>query len=355
MRVVLLANAASPHTQRWAGALLERGVEVHVVSIRDAVISGVPVHRVGVGDPGRRGALRSLLSYLRLLLRARRIIGDIDPDVVNAHYSVTHGAIAVFARLRPVVLTVWGTDVVWGNHLVRGPKRWLNRFVMGRVDAVTASSRFLVNAVREIGAGNTPIHLVPFGVDTAVFFPARDRGSARRIGFVKRFDLRYDPLTLVDAFAAMTDTSWRLVMVGGGPLEARLRRRAVELGVDGRVEIQPAVNLHSVPDLMRGLDILVNPSRSESFGVVMLEASASGVPVVATKVGGTAETVIDGETGLVVPVGDTSALAAALDALAADASLRTRLGTAGRRFVETTYEWRDCVEAMVGVLQGVDG
>jgi glycosyltransferase involved in cell wall biosynthesis len=81
--------------------------------------------------------------------------------------------------------------------------------------------------------------------------------------------------------------------------------------------------------------------------VVNLEAAASAIPVVATRVGGTVETVIDGETGLLVEVGDVAALAAALDTLAADAALRARMGAAGRRLVEEHYDWEQCVDAMI--------
>jgi len=345
VRVVILANAASPHTNRWAAALARRGLEVHVLSIRTATIPGATVHRIGVGDPGRRNRVTSLLSYLMLMMVARRRIGRLRPDLVHAHYTVTHGTIAVVARRHPLVVTVWGSDAARGDRPARGPKRWLNRFVLRRADAVTVASHFLAAAATTLGGSAVTPRLVPFGVDTAAFRPGGGGGAV--IGFVKRFDSRYDPISLIRAFAAMRVPGWRLLMVGGGPLEHELRTAAARLGVADRVELRGAVPPEEVPGLLQNIGILANPSRSESFGVVNLEAAASAIPVVATRVGGTAETVIDGETGLLVEVGDVAALAAALDTLAADAALRARMGAAGRRLVEERYDWEQCVDAMI--------
>ncbi len=355
MRVVLLANAASVHTQRWASALASRGFDVHVVSIREFTIPEVQVHRVGVGRPDRKTPLRALLSYGRLLLRSKRLIAEIDPDVINAHYSITHGAIAVIRRLHPVVLTVWGSDVVRGNRVVRGPKRWLNRFVLRRVDGITASSEFLAQGVRSIVGESVLIHDVPFGVDTTVFHPGRTGSGDFTIGFIKHLEALYDPGTLIEAFAAIAPRvpDARLVMAGGGSLQGGLSRRISALGLNDRVDLLGAVPHSVVPDLMRTFDVLVNPSRSESFGAVIIEASATGIPVIVARVGGVLETVVDGETGLLVEPGDVAALTAALLRIAEDPDKRRALGASGRSFVLSRFEFTQCVDSMVDVLRGV--
>ena len=351
MRVVILANASSPHTRRWASALARRSLDVHVLSIRDASIPGVMVHRVGVGGPQRRGRVTSLLSYLMLLVVARRRITRLRPDVVNAHYTVTHGMIAVLARCRPLVVTVWGSDAARGDRPVGGPKRWLNRFVLRRAAAVTTASQFLARITTTLGGESVVPRVVPFGVDTSAFRPAK--GGERLIGFIKRFERRYDPVTLVRALAAMREPDWRLLMVGGGSLRAQLADEAQRLGIGDRVELRGPTPPDEVPAVMASLAILANPSASESFGVVNLEAAATGIPVVATRVGGTAETVVDGETGLLVPVGDAAAMAAALDTLAGDAALRDRMGSAGLRMVEERFDWERCVDSMIAVYRSV--
>jgi glycosyltransferase involved in cell wall biosynthesis len=347
MRILMLANAASPHTRRWAGSLAARGHTVAVVSIRAASIEGVEVTRVGWG---RRGVIPSLVSYLVLLVRVRPVARRFGPDVVNAHYSVTHGAIAVLARLRPVVVTVWGSDLVAGDAIVPGPKRWWNRFVLRRVTAATAASEFLLRAASEVGAKR--VHLIPFGVDTTLFSPRPRPDGPFRVGFVKHLHARYGPDVLIDSFARFTagHPGSRLVMAGSGPMLQGLQRRAAAAGIGDAVEFPGAVAHGAVPDLLAGCDVLVNPSRSESFGVILLEAAAMGLPVIATRVGGTTETVLDGVTGFLVEPGDPEAIARRLTELADDAGMRAMLGAAGRERVVARFEWSQCVDAMEGAL-----
>ena len=101
-----------------------------------------------------------------------------------------------------------------------------------------------------------------------------------------------------------------------------------------------------VPDWLNRFDIYAAPSRLESFGVAVIEASACAVPVVVTDVGGLPEVVIADRTGLIVPREDVPALQAALKRLVLDARLREELGREGRRHVAETYEWERCVDRM---------
>lgn len=356
MNIGLLANAASVHTQRWASAYRQRGHRVTVLSIRGAAIPGVRVETVAAGPAGGEGAGWSLLAYLRLLLACRRRLAAAGVEVLHAHYTVTHGAIAAARRFHPVVVSAWGRDVIWDDGEMPAPLRLANRFALRRADAVTATSAFLAGRVERFLPAGKGVEVVPFGIDPDLFRPRPRDGAAGgfRIGFVKSLRPKYAPEVLLRAFpevlAAVPDA--RLALAGRGPLEPALRRLAAELGVASRVDFLGFVPHDEVPALLAGLDVLVNCSTadSESFGVVVLEASACGVPVVVTPVGGVAEVCVDGETGLHVPPGDAGALAAALIRLAGDTELRRRLGDEGRRFVCRRYLWDDNVRQMLAVL-----
>ncbi|HMB54060.1 MAG TPA: glycosyltransferase [Thermoanaerobaculia bacterium] len=363
MRICLLANARSTHTRRWARAYAEHGHETHVLSIRDAEIPGVRVHPVGPGSPDARGAGRTALRYLALLVTARRRLRRLAPDVLHAHYSTTHGAVAAVAGFHPRVVSVWGADVIWdGGGRMPRPLAWLNRLALARADARTATSDFLATHLRRFAPAGCPVAVIPFGVDPDRFHPAeRPReGGGFRIGFVKTLARKYGPEVLLRAFAAVLRAvpDARLVMAGSGPLEAELRALVEELGLSGRVELPGFVAHDEVPRLMAGFDVFAHPSvyDSESFGVAVLEASACGVPVVATRVGGVPEVCVDGETGLLIEPNDPAELAAALVRLAEDGELRRRLGRQGRRFVLDRYVWSDNVETMLELLrEQVDG
>ena len=139
---------------------------------------------------------------------------------------------------------------------------------------------------------------------------------------------------------ALSPTSARAVIVGEGPIRGRLERRARDTGAADRVHFAGAVSDPELAALYHACDLFVLPSvtRAEAFGMVQIEAMACGKPVVSTAVpSGVPWVNQHGCTGLVVPPGDPGALAAAIESLAADPSLRQRMGDAGRRRVAAEF------------------
>jgi N-acetyl-alpha-D-glucosaminyl L-malate synthase BshA len=133
-----------------------------------------------------------------------------------------------------------------------------------------------------------------------------------------------------------------LQLVGDGPEHERIRGLVRAAGLDEWVQFLGERT--DLPSVLCGADLFLLPSETESFGLAALEAMSCGVPVIASRVGGVPEVVIDGETGLLAPVGDVAAMAAHVVRLLADAPLRARLGAAGRRRAETAFP----LEATVG-------
>ena len=125
----------------------------------------------------------------------------------------------------------------------------------------------------------------------------------------------------------------KVALVGGGPLESKLKELASELGVADQAHFLGYCELEAVRALLQGCSFFVLPSRSEPFGIVILEAMAVGKAVVATRVGGIPEFVSDGENGILVEPDDPQALAEALCKVAGDPALRERLGKAGQATV----------------------
>ena len=135
-------------------------------------------------------------------------------------------------------------------------------------------------------------------------------------------------------------------IVGTGPARSSLEQLAQELQLVHAVRFMDSISVSELPAVYQEATIFVMTSRTEyhagsveGFGIVYLEASASGLPVVAARSGGAAEAVIENETGLLVPPDDPQALAQALTRLLNDAALRQRLGSAGRRWVENEMNW----------------
>jgi len=209
---------------------------------------------------------------------------------------------------------------------------------------------------------------VPNGVDVRAFTPGPPSGRLRTdldlpagaplVGVVCRLDAWKGVDVFLRAAAELQPAApeARFVVVGGSvtgqEAHAReLERLTSELSLGDRVRFAgwrygPA----DMPDVIRELSVLALPSREpEPFGLVLLEAMACGVPVVATDRGGPREIVVAGETGLLVPAGDAPALAEAVGRLLADPGRARQMGAAGRRRVEALYDVRETVRRIESI------
>ena len=279
-----------------------------------------------------------------------------NPDVVHAHFTTTSGVFARASGRKPIVLTAWGSDVVPRDGIRQSPlNRSLNRWALAGADCVTVASHFLATWVTNLREDVT-IDVVPFGVDTDVFHPSRpDRASgALSIGLVKSLEPRYGIEFAIRAMPqireAVPDAS--LTIAGEGSLSESLEALTARLGLESAITFLGRIDHDDVPELMRSFDVLLNTTVvPESFGVVILEGSATGIPVVSSDVGGVREVSVDNETAVLIPPADAEAIARSVVALAADPVRRADLGRAGRSFVEANFEWRQTVAAMLDVLK----
>jgi L-malate glycosyltransferase len=363
MRIALLGPAVSIHLQRWARALIDRGHAVCVPTQDPCERALLPAAADVVVLPHR-----GQLGYFTNAWRVRQLLAAWRPDVLNAHYASGYGTTAALCGVRPLLLSVWGSDV-YDFPYESAFKGWLLRRNLRCATALASTSLAMARQVRRLTPERTEIAVTPFGVDLARFAPDAARnegngaGAALTIGIVKSLAPKYGVDLLLRAFAGLlvdTDVqalpaACRLLIVGDGPQRAELEALACELGIAPRTEFAGAVAHADVPAWLNRLDIYAAPSRldSESFGVAVIEAGACALPVVVSDVGGLPEVVRDGETGLIVAREDVPALQAALKRLVLDAGLRERLGWAGRAHVQREYEWGHCVDVMERCLERV--
>ncbi len=357
MRICMVGNATAVHLQRWAGAYRDAGHKVSVVSIRSATIPGVDVRTVAIGPVNTTNRFWTLLSYLRLAVSVRRVVRSCSPDIVNPHFVTTSGVLASIAGVHPIVVTAWGSDVIPSDGKRVGfIANRLNKWAIAEADRVTAASRYLADWIEHACPG-TVVDIAPFGVDTTLFRPRSNEDRVDKpftIGIVKSLEPRYGIAVAIGAMPNVLESvpDARLVIAGGGTEESGLRMLARTLGLDTHVAFQGRVSHGDVPALMDTFDVLVNPTVvPESFGVVILEASAMGLPVVATDVGGVPDVCVRDETGFLVPPSEPLALADAIILLASDPDLRASMGAAGRSFVEERFTWAMTVETMLGILE----
>jgi len=305
-----------------------------------------------------RGALLAPAVLAALRRRLAVALRNERYDVVHAHWLVPNGwaaAGAVRRRRTPLVVTLHGSDLVLAERLQ--PVRRLARRTLAAAGAVTTVSDDLRRRVERLGANPATTRTVHLGIDTAAFAPHPPDASVRtRLGAAADdvLVLAVGRLIEVKGFRYLIDAVSRvdgvhLAVVGDGDLRAELE----QLAKDAAAPVSFAGNLdHTVVgDTLAAADVVAVPSVVTKRGNVdglpttLLEALATGRPVVASAVGGIPEVVTDGSNGVLVPPGDVAALAAALAELRDDAGLRERLGREARRRAVSELGWNETAKA----------
>ena len=286
----------------------------------------------------------------------RAALGDIRPSLIHAHF----GPDAVYAlplarRLGvPLITTFHGFDVtVTARRLLTSGSPYLTNYALFARQLARQGARFLcvsAHILRQALARGFPAartHLHYIGIDTEALASA-PAATAPNILHVARLVEKKGGADLLRAFAHLhpAHPTATLTMIGDGPLRGALQSLAETLGVTSHVRFLGALPNAEVFAQLRRAAIFALPSVTAASGdteglpITILEASALGLPVVATQHGGIPEAVIDGETGLLVPERDPAALAAALDRLLSDDTLRVTLGAAARRRMEAHFNLR---------------
>lgn len=274
--------------------------------------------------------------YWRLLRLLRRLA----PDIVHTRNLATLDCqfVAAVAGVPGRVHGEHGWDVIdvdGTNRKYNLLRRFMRRFVQRYIPLSVELDDWLRKTVR---VRPDRIARIYNGVNAERFAPAKREILASDrpvvIGTVGRMQTVKDQPTLAHAFVRLNERlpamrgRLRLIMIGDGSLRKDVQRVIEQAGLEEQVSLPGACE--DVPEQLRAMDIFVLPSIAEGISNTILEAMATGLPVVATRVGGNAELVVGGETGVLVPPSDPDALATAIGAYVADPALARRHGAAGR-------------------------
>lgn len=297
-------------------------------------------------------------AFVRLV----RLFRQLRPQVVHSRNWAAFDAVlaARLARVPVVVHGEHGRDISdpEGRHSRRNTlRRLLSPLVTRFVTVSDDLRRWLVSTV---GIPAYKVTTIRNGVDLAKFAPA-DRAQVRRtlalpveariVGTVGRLDPVKDHVGLVEAFRRIAGDfpDAALLIVGDGPCRAALLATVEHLGLEGHVRLLG--EREDVPRVLGALDVFALPSIAEGISNTILEAMASGLPVIATRVGGNPELVEDEVTGVLVPPRDPPALASAITRYFDDPGLATTHGKAGRQRAEEHFSLPTMCRAYAGLYQ----
>jgi glycogen(starch) synthase len=279
-------------------------------------------------------------------------------DLIHAQYGYPPGLAALEAARRlgiPSVVSIQGGDGHWVGTCC-GTHRAAIRAVLLHAGAVLiGSSSFAAEVAERQDVPRARFTVVPGAVDTARFRPPGRRPEPDGhpvLLYHGRVDARKGVLELLEALVALREERpVRLVVSGVGPDAERVAARVGELGLGDAVELAGYAGYREAPGVYHRGDVFVSPTHAEGFSNTILEAMASGLPVVSTRVVGVVDCLRDGENGLLVAPDDPEALASALLRLHGDPALAADLGRAGRETVEERFDGDRLAELLAGLFR----
>ncbi len=334
---------------------------------RDEMCDGVRILRVSAlrRKMDRSNAIEQLAfiaaASFRILRPAQddalNLVRQFKPDVTLAFFGLPSGAVAWLLKKIygiPYVVSLRGGDVPgfrpYDFKLYHKTAAPFLRVIWHSASAVVANSKGLHDLATAFDS-TIEIPIIPNGVDLEKFSaPARDWSEPRllsvgRLVYQKGLDLA------MSALSDLKDLPWTWTIAGDGPQMAVLQSMAQEYEIADRIHFLGWQKAEQLKGQYRTADLFLFPSRHEGMPNAVLEAMASGLPVVATRIAGNEELVVNGETGALVPTEDVESLRESLRPLLVDAKMRERMGRASRQRVEQSFSWDRVVEQYQKILE----
>ncbi len=359
MKVLLLASGRDIHSVRWANQLSRNGNTVHLCYVSnqkpsiDKFDDKVFLHELKFPAP---------FGYYLNVYQLRKIIKNIKPDIINAHYASGYGTLGRLTGFSPYLISVYGGDVYDFPYLGRINMKIIRKNLRAAEAIASTSYAMARQTSKLIDCRTEDIYITPFGVDTQQFckmnitkdVDKRDRiviGSIKKLS--PKYGIKYGILAINYLVNNLLDENERNMKIkyliyGEGPERNELEQLVEDLNLQNIVEFKGRIPNKLVPEALNEFDIFLGTSilDSESFGVAVVEAMACEVPVIVTDVDGFYEVVDGGKYGIMVQRKDYEAMAKQIYKLIKDFELRIKLGKLERERVLEKYNWVDNVGEM---------
>ncbi|MBN1920075.1 MAG: glycosyltransferase [Anaerolineae bacterium] len=351
MHLCYVANPFSIHTRRWVRIFVERG---HTITLIGVAPQRKPLEP-GAFPPGirlinlvERYNLR-IVRYLLWGLMARRIVRDLKPDILHAHQVAGNGWVAAATGYHPFIATAWGSDLLLGP-----PHSWvqrqLARWVLRKADAVTCVSAQLAETARLLGANPKRVAVAHWGIDTRIYSAGSADADLRQQiapGFgpvilsIRALRPVYNPLTLAKAIPGVLKQhpeAYFIIRTYAADAEIlkQFQQHIVFSGATNHVTYLGELDDEpGIAALYRLADIAISIPASDGTPISVLEAMACGAAPIVSDLPSLKEWITDGENGLLVPVGDAEALAAAIVRLLHKPQLREQFRQRNQEIIQT--------------------
>jgi L-malate glycosyltransferase len=326
MRILMIAHTISTWTPQFANFFKSRGDDVVVVTFSPDKIEGIDTEFIGIEPFGR---FKNKRMFFTRVPRLRRIIKNFKPDIVFAIYLSSNGLSGALAWNGPFVVSAVGSDVLdrYGRTgLRRVFREGVIKLVCRKADTINTVSQELDDELLRLGVPQTKLLQIPFGVNLEQFCPdpAMPRISATTFICTRRHEQPYDIATIIDGLGLLKSSGrkFHCILTSGGTLLDMHKQKVIDAGLEGYVTFTGNLEHGELPTLLRSADIYISASLGDGTSVSLLEAMATGLLPVVSKIDANTPWVIDGKTGLLFDTKNPQKLAQALHKAMDDAALR---------------------------------
>ena len=363
MKLLLLSDANSIHTQKWALSLLNEGMNLRLFSLfkpnpeikKIYEDNNVKIDSMNFENKvwNIRNPNISKIQYILALPKLKNIIKSFSPQFIHAHYASSYGLLAYLSRFRPFILSVWGSDLYLFPNKNIIYKSLIKR-VIKSADHVCSTSI----AMKKIISKDFNRHdcdIVPFGININKFIPNLDKNNVFNVGTIKSIESYNGIDCLINAanivINKMKFSDIKFIIVGKGALLEEMKEKSRKLKLEKNIIFKGHILHEKTINYFQKLSVFVAVSTRESFGVSILEAGACGIPSITSNVGGLPEVNQDQLTGFVIPPNNPKILADKIINFYENEALRKKMGYNARQRVVNLFNWSTNIKQMLNIYE----
>ena len=347
-KILFISDSSSIHTIRWVEALQEfykiylldwRAVDKSFYAKFNNVIV---VQRCCIARANFKH-----ISFIATYMCVKRIVRKISPDLIHSHYASSYGLLGARAKKPKLITSIWGTDITDFPHKSTFHRK-ITKHVLKKSDYVFATSKFLAKETRSLC--NKNITITPFGVDFKHSPKKIIEKNSFIFGSAKNITKESGIDTVIKCFHKLVKNNPKMklkyLVAGEGPFADDIKLLIDKLDIEEHVNLLGKINHNNIIDFYSQIDVYINLPTKEGFGVAVLEASASGKPVIVSNVGGLAEIVLENKTGLIINDFQIENVIKAMETFLFNEQLTYEMGQNGKNFVNEKYNWKSSLQIM---------
>ena len=360
MKILFLADANSIHTQKWVESLTKHKIEIKLFSLINPNKDSFDFYKskeiktfspnIKISRENFRRPTLQKIKYIKSIWFLKKIINDFQPDLIHAHYASSYGILGYLSRFKPLILSVWGSDLYYFPN-----QGIFNKMIMKQVINYSSKICSTSNAMKKViesDYNRFDVNVVPFGIDINQFQPKTSSHSKFIVGTIKSIEDHNGIDCLIDAAKLVMDRNYNeinFLIVGDGTLKEKMQKKVFDLNLNNNVKFTGHVSHEKVIEYFHSLSVFIAMSTRESFGVSILEAAACGIPSITSNVGGLPEVNLNEKTGYTIKANDSQKLADLIIMYYKNNKKKEDMGLNARKNVEENFDWNKCVKKMVDI------